>query len=419
MDVIRPLQASAFGEQTPGVRVPSRQRLDMRAKAGFAIDGLGFGGLAWNAASTNPVSATDHRVSADPQRGGNRVPRLSIATETANGGVLRSRPLDLREGHLGGSLAAGLHESLGAFDDREGDASSAAQPSDEPAIRHGQNPEPRLAKGLLSGEKIVHFVEDELAGGEHVGIHDGKIRPRQAEIRHEDAGLANFSDIADAGRIVEKSNMPSALPPARYPRLQAIMAAQGVTPNKLSEAIGRHRSYLNDLFTGKKDTVSAKDWQKIADFLGVSVSDINEPHHRAKIIPSRETLLQPHGEVMIVGVVSQSGVVSDMPDGSAYPVTITVPVAVSPGTAALLVDDETLAPFLRKGAVVFFEEVDGWHDPKGFLHLVETDDGRRLLRYVTAQPNGRFVLSSTYGMPETDVRLTHMFPVIGTQSQAA
>ena len=187
----------------------------------------------------------------------------------------------------------------------------------------------------------------------------------------------------------------------------------------LSDGIGRHRTYVGELLIGKKKTVSANDWQKIADFLGVPVSEITEPHHQAKIIPRRETLLQPRGEVRIVGVVSQSGVVSDMPDGSVYPVNVIVPVAASPGTAALLVDDETLAPFLRKGALVFFQEIDAWADPQRFMHIVETDDGRRLLRYVTAQPNGRYVLSTTYGVPETDIRLTHMFPVIGTQSQAA
>ncbi len=411
MDVFRPFEASASREQIPGVRVPSGQRLQRRAITHLALDGLGFGGLGLDAVSADGLAALDGCMPVDAQRLGNRVPRLAIASESANGGVLRSRPFD-RRGHLPGSLGAGLHEVLGAFDDGERYARAIPQAGDEPAIAHGQNPEPGLAKCLLSGEKIGHFVEDELAGGDHVGEGDEKIRPGQANLRHVGKISYVTSDIESEGEIVEKSNMPNSMSPIRWSKLRAVMESRDVNANQLSLGINRHRTFINDLFAGRKKDVSAENLRRIAGYLSVSVSDITDD------VSSEEMPLQPHGEVSIVGVLSQSGAVSPMPDGSMFPMTVVAPLAIIAGMVALLVIDDTMAPYIRKGAAVFFSESGDNDDPDGDAHIIETSDGRRLLRYVTAQPNGLFTLIGSSGLPEINVPLVSRARVAWIKSKA-
>lgn len=50
--------------------------------------------------------------------------------------------------------------------------------------------------------------------------------------------------------------------------LKAALKAAGTTATAMSLAIGRDKGYINDYFRGRKESLSATDWQKIASKLG-------------------------------------------------------------------------------------------------------------------------------------------------------
>jgi len=211
MDVFRPFEASASREQTPGVRVPSGQRLQRRALAHIALDGLGFGGLDW-CDGADHLAALDGGVAVDAKGVGNRVPRMTIASESADGGFLRSRPFDAGVAHLvdplsdewlaGREIVSGNRQSIvvGEAGDAgviaKGDA--ATGPMEDAGNRQSQfTGDVRGASEGLDERGVFHEPE-----------RNAELSCRQAKSSLESGDLRHCQNEDKAGTSAAMSNPP-------------------------------------------------------------------------------------------------------------------------------------------------------------------------------------------------------------------
>ena len=127
--------------------------------------------------------------------------------------------------------------------------------------------------------------------------------------------------------------------------------------------------------------------------------------------------LHPQGFVNTVGIVVERGNIAEIPAGSSIPLRVAAPPMPLPSLQALVIGDDTMYPRYQSGDVLYsLEPAAVWgDDAHGRECIVHTQDGRRLVRIVTAQANGLHTLSSYTAAAEPDVQIIRLARVLWVQ----
>lgn len=79
-----------------------------------------------------------------------------------------------------------------------------------------------------------------------------------------------------------------------YNKLVRLCTIHGYSPSALCEQVGISRSFVSDLKSGRKQTISAKNAKKITDFLGVPIYELlgDEYQEQPPQVTEQEQMLQ-------------------------------------------------------------------------------------------------------------------------------
>lgn len=85
-----------------------------------------------------------------------------------------------------------------------------------------------------------------------------------------------------------------------YNNIHALCEKENIKDGTLCSKVGVTRSTLSELKRGRTTSLSLKNLQKIADYFGVSISDLTgESEQKEKPTPSEESELNAHAKAIL------------------------------------------------------------------------------------------------------------------------
>ena len=86
-----------------------------------------------------------------------------------------------------------------------------------------------------------------------------------------------------------------------YNNIHALCERENIKDGTLCSKVGVTRSTLSELKRGRTTSLSLKNLQKIADYFGVSISDLTgeAPEQKEKPTPSEESELNAHAKAIL------------------------------------------------------------------------------------------------------------------------